>query len=96
MGPLINECFCFFSCRFKLRGPKHIIFYELPQYPHFYPELCNLLEEPGRLSVDTLTCSVLYSRFDFLRLAAVVGTSRAERMVSTEKAVHMLVSGDAS
>ena len=89
----------FLSFRFKLRGPKHIIFYDLPQYPHFYSEMCNMLEDPGRItaiSTDMLTCTVIYSRFDALKLGEVVGTSRAERMINTEKTVHMLVSGDTS
>ena len=89
----------FLPFRFKLRGPKHIIFYDLPQYPHFYSEMCNMLEDPGRItaiSTDMLTCTVIYSRFDALKLGEVVGTSRAERMINTEKTVHMLVSGDTS
>ncbi|PVD26720.1 hypothetical protein C0Q70_14398 [Pomacea canaliculata] len=40
-----------FYRRFKLRGPKHLIFYELPQYGHFYSELCNMLEDPRRRSL---------------------------------------------
>jgi U3 small nucleolar RNA-associated protein 25 len=86
-----------FNCRFKLRGPRHLIFYELPQYPHFYSEMCNLLEEPGRFSMvskETLTCTVLYSQFDALKLRQVVGTARADHMLQADKTVHMMVSGD--
>ncbi|KAL8619667.1 hypothetical protein ACOMHN_019722 [Nucella lapillus] len=85
-----------FYRRFKLRGIRNIIFYELPQYPHFYSEMCNLLSEPGRTSVDMLTCTVLYSPFDIMRLTGVVGAHRAQQMVVSDKKIHMLVSGDAS
>nr|KAG5711361.1 hypothetical protein BaRGS_006058 [Batillaria attramentaria] len=63
-----------FYRRFKLRGLKHIIFYELPQYAHFYSEMCNLLEDPGRISAistDTLTCTVIFSKYEAHKLAEV-------------------------
>ncbi|XP_076463497.1 U3 small nucleolar RNA-associated protein 25 homolog [Babylonia areolata] len=85
-----------FYRRFKLRGIRHIVFYALPQYPQFYAEMCNLLSEPGRMSVDMLTCTVIYSRFDLMRLTEVVGTARARQMAASSKTVHMLVSGDTS
>lgn len=92
----LNQCILVFF-RFKLRGPKHIIFYELPQYAHFYSEMCNMLEDPGRISssaTDTLTCSVLYSKYDAQKLAEVVGTERAKHMLTSDREVHMLVSGE--
>jgi len=33
-----------FFRRFRLKGIGHIIFYQLPQYPHFYSELCNYIQ----------------------------------------------------
>lgn len=100
--PFLSNCYMLGLClsslpRFKLRGPKHIIFYELPQYAHFYSELCNLLEDPGRISsvsTDRLTCTVLYSKYDAHKLSEVVGTERANHMLTSDRDVHMLVSGE--
>jgi U3 small nucleolar RNA-associated protein 25 len=37
------------------------------------------------------TVTVLYSKYDVQRLAAIVGTDRAARMVSSERNVHMFM-----
>lgn len=34
-----------FFRRFRIRGPRHVIFYSLPEYPHFYSEITNFLAE---------------------------------------------------
>ena len=83
----------FFCFRYKLRGIKNIIFYQLPSYPQFYSELCNMLDSKQG-TVTEHTCMVLYSRYDAHRLASVVGAERCAHMLSTEKGVHMLVSGE--
>ena len=41
-----------------------------------------------------LTCTVLFSRFDRLRLARVVGADRAAAMIGAEKQVHMFITGE--
>lgn len=33
-----------FYRRFTIKGIRHIVFYQLPSYPHFYAELINLLQ----------------------------------------------------
>jgi U3 small nucleolar RNA-associated protein 25 len=82
-------------CRFKIRGVKHIVFYDLPIYSHFYSELCNMLADSPRGAEDDIqSCTVLYSRFDVLKLSAIVGMERASRMVNSDKQIHMIVSGD--
>ena len=85
---LINLILSYFICRYHLRGIKHLIFYDLPLYAHFYSELCNMLA-----SADNATCTTLYTRYDAHRLAAVVGTDRAGHMLAAEKGVHMFVTG---
>lgn len=32
-----------FFRRFKIRGARHVVFYSLPEYAHFYPEIVNML-----------------------------------------------------
>ncbi|XP_063958961.1 U3 small nucleolar RNA-associated protein 25 homolog [Lytechinus pictus] len=91
---IITERLHFFR-RFKLRGIHHIIFYQLPTYPHYYSELCNMLETPTTEgAMKEHTCSVLYSKYDALRLGPVVGLKRNTQMMNSEKNVHMFVSED--
>ncbi|KAI0229305.1 Digestive organ expansion factor-like protein [Lamellibrachia satsuma] len=85
-----------FYRRFRLRGVHHVIFYELPLYASFYTDVCNMLTDPRRAAaaaVDHFTCTVLYSRYDGHRLAAVVGSDRASYMITSQKGVHMFVTG---
>jgi len=62
---------------------KRVIFYAPPQYPEYYSEILNKLKETDA------TCLVLYTKFDRFELERVVGTARAERMLGSEKNVHM-------
>jgi U3 small nucleolar RNA-associated protein 25 len=43
---------------------------------------------------SNMTVTVLYSKYDVQRLAAVVGTDRAARMVNSERNVHMFMTGE--
>jgi len=81
------------SRRFRLRGVHHVIFYELPLYGSFYADVCNMLTDRRRPTADHFTCTVLYSHYDAHRLAGVVGSDRASHMISTQKRVHMFVTG---
>ncbi|XP_014769386.1 U3 small nucleolar RNA-associated protein 25 homolog isoform X1 [Octopus bimaculoides] len=82
-----------FYFRTRLRGIRHIIFYELPLYPHFFSEICNLINDVKlkNLPKDDATGSILYSKYDVQRLAAVVGTNRSSLMIHSPKPVHMFV-----
>nr|SVE72920.1 EOG090X05RM [Ceriodaphnia reticulata] len=86
-----------FYRRLTLKGIHNIIFYQLPTYPNFYPELCNLLQDAFQSKKyrgdSTQTCTVLYSTFDAPRLAAIVGSQRAAEMLTSDRAVHLFVSG---
>lgn len=94
---LYSERFHFFR-RPSIKGILHLVFYQPPTFPHFYSEMCNLMQatnqnqEAGNES--NMTVTVLYSKYDVQRLAAVVGTDRAARMVSSERNVHMFVTGE--
>ncbi|XP_056021491.1 U3 small nucleolar RNA-associated protein 25 homolog [Ostrea edulis] len=86
-----------FYKRLKLRGIRHIVFYELPRYPHFYSEMCNMLQDSRRqMDKENMTSTVLYSSFDAQRLADIVGTDRAARMINSTKKAHMFVTGENS
>jgi len=87
-----------FFRRFQLKGVGHIIFYQLPQNPQFYPELCHLIQENFQnkrvRQRKNSSVNVMYCKYDAPRLAAIVGTERAAHMISSEKKIHAFVSGE--
>ncbi|KAL1770027.1 digestive organ expansion factor-like [Sigmodon hispidus] len=90
---LLTERFHFYK-RYTIKGIRNLIFYELPTYPHFYSEICNMLKATRRGEEATWTCTVLYSKYDAQRLAAVVGVERAAQMLRSPKNVHLFVTGE--
>ncbi|KAI9563344.1 hypothetical protein GHT06_010805 [Daphnia sinensis] len=86
-----------FYRRLTMKGIHHIVFYQLPTFPNFYPELCNLLQDafqnPKYRGDGSQTCTVLYSTYDAQRLAAIVGSQRAAEMLTSDRPVHLFVSG---
>ncbi|KAG8584310.1 hypothetical protein GDO81_008771 [Engystomops pustulosus] len=92
---VVTERFHFYK-RYTLKGIKNLIFYELPTYPHFYSEMCNMMKASNTGEEATWTCTVLYSKYDAQKLAAVVGAERAAQMLQSGKNVHLFVTGDNS
>lgn len=82
---LLTDCFG----RFRIRGIRHIIFYSLPLYNEFYPEIVNMLEGAGHMG--GVTCTVLYSYYELHLLSRVVGSVRAQQMLLSDDHIHMLV-----
>ncbi|XP_006359065.1 U3 small nucleolar RNA-associated protein 25 [Solanum tuberosum] len=70
-----------FYHRYKIRGIQNLIIYSLPERKEFYPEVVNLLQGSA--------CTVLFSRFDQLRLERIVGTAASKRMVTSDKGVFI-------
>ncbi len=90
--PVCNVYFYLFSFyRLKLRGICHLIFYSLPIYAEFYPELVNLLGELAK--VEGVSCTVVYSSYDALPLCRIVGTRQAKAMVTAQDNVFTLLTG---
>lgn len=94
---LYSERFHFFR-RIRVKGIRHIIFYSLPTIPHFYSEICNLMQEanqnPKAGSESNMTVTSIYCKYDVLSLAAIVGTEKASKMITSEKSVHMLMTSE--
>ncbi|XP_032494945.1 digestive organ expansion factor homolog isoform X1 [Phocoena sinus] len=90
---LLTERFHFYK-RYTIKGIRNLIFYELPTYPHFYSEVCNMLQATTRGEEAAWTCTVLYSKYDAQRLAAVVGVERAAQMLQSKKNVHLFITGE--
>ncbi|XP_015587698.1 digestive organ expansion factor homolog [Cephus cinctus] len=94
---IYSERFHFFR-RIRLKGVRHIIFYAPPTFPHFYSEICNLMQEanqnPRAGSNSNMTVTTLYCKYDAMQLTAIVGSEKAGRMITSEKTVHMLMTGE--
>ncbi|XP_069940559.1 U3 small nucleolar RNA-associated protein 25 homolog [Cherax quadricarinatus] len=95
---LYTERFHFYR-RYQIKGIKHIIFYDVPTYPHFFSEICNLMVEGKQnprvrqkyLGASTVTA--LFQRTDLTKLIGVLGSKRAGEVVSSDKAVHLCIIG---
>ncbi|XP_021186365.3 U3 small nucleolar RNA-associated protein 25 homolog [Helicoverpa armigera] len=94
---LYSERVHFFR-RFRIKGIRHIIFYQPPTYPHFFSEMCNLMQAMNQNrfggSECNMTVSVLYCQFDAPRLAALLGHERVARLMRSDTNVHMFVTGE--
>ncbi|KAG0446993.1 hypothetical protein HPP92_028565 [Vanilla planifolia] len=75
-----------FYHRYKIRGIKNLVIYSLPERKEFYTEMVNMLE-----GSNSMSCSVLFSRFDLYRLERIVGTASVTRMSSSDKATFCVL-----
>ncbi|KAI4492717.1 hypothetical protein M0804_002508 [Polistes exclamans] len=91
---LYSERFHFYN-RIRIKGIRHIIFYSLPTIPHFYNEICNFMQEsyqnPKAGSKNNMSITSIYSKYDSYKLSAIVGTERANQMITSEKTVHTII-----
>jgi len=89
---LFTERFYFFY-RYRIKGIKHIIFYGLPLYPQFYPEILNFMDTSveNSSSGSAASCTVLYSKFDALKLERILGSDRSRQLLTSTKDVHMVM-----
>ena len=79
------------SRRFKLRGARHVIFYSLPEYAHFYPEIVNCLGDTGGsegLGSD-ISCLVLFTQYEKMALERLVGAKRCAHILASAKNTFM-------
>jgi len=83
-----------FYRRTKIKGIRHIIFYQPPTYPHFYSEMCNLLQrmyQDRRAGIESnISVKVVYNHFDTWQMPQIAGISRYVRMCRSEKKVHTI------
>ncbi|XP_053614063.1 U3 small nucleolar RNA-associated protein 25 homolog [Plodia interpunctella] len=94
---LYSERVHFFR-RFRIKGIRHIIFYQLPTYPHFYSEMCNLMQECNQNKYGGSACntsvSALCCRPDAGRVAALLSAPRAAALLAADNPVHMFMTAD--
>ena len=64
----------------------HVIFYSLPEIPHFYPELVNMLKEASvKGMASEIDAVVLFSKYEQMALERIVGTERCDHMLNSNK-----------
>ncbi|XP_053681546.1 U3 small nucleolar RNA-associated protein 25 homolog [Sabethes cyaneus] len=82
-----------FFRRPRIKGIRHLVFYQLPTYPSFYAEMINLMANDYQnrkdgIDASSMTVTVLYTKYDLLRLASVIGTDQASKLAASAKAAH--------
>ncbi|RZF34126.1 hypothetical protein LSTR_LSTR003536 [Laodelphax striatellus] len=83
---LYSERFHFYR-RIRVKGIRHIVFFQPPSFPNFYSELCNLIHDDGESNVSVTT---LFNQFDVPQLSAILGSSRTRRLMKSNKVIHRL------
>ncbi|EDW01909.1 GH21695 [Drosophila grimshawi] len=73
-----------FFRRTRIKGIRHLIFYQPPNFPNFYSDLINLMLEvnqnPRDGLQDVMSVKVFYSKFDTLSLSNIVGNENASKL----------------
>ncbi|EFO24464.1 hypothetical protein LOAG_04023 [Loa loa] len=82
---LITERFYFYR-RYSIKGIKSLTFYQPPAQSKFYHEMIN------RTDCNYAYVRVLYTKFDFLRMAHIFGDNCIRQIMSSTKTTHVLVS----
>ncbi|OCH93789.1 digestive organ expansion factor [Obba rivulosa] len=77
---LISERFHFFR-RYKIRGIRNLIFYGPPDHPQFYTELLSYPFLDDNVEASDVTCRVLYSKYDWMRLERIAGSEGASALI---------------
>ncbi|PVF96106.1 DUF1253-domain-containing protein [Serendipita vermifera] len=79
---LVTERFHFFR-RYKLRGIRNLVFYAPPNRPQFYSEFLSFPFLDEDVQADDITCKILYSKYDYMRLERIVGTKEIGKLLAT-------------
>ncbi|CAF2410958.1 unnamed protein product [Rotaria sp. Silwood2] len=95
---LMTERFHFYH-RYRIKGIRHILFYDLPSYGHFYPEIVQFLTLPHVIDKkkttrtnqtdEPSTCTTLYAKEDALKLAYILGQNAVTDLLNSEKNTHL-------
>ena len=83
-----------FFNRYKIRGAMHLIFYSLPEYAQFYPEIVNIIGDiPSDAKNDAnnnvTSCTVLFTQYEKMALERLVGKERCDHIFSSDKTTFM-------
>ncbi|KAI9094703.1 digestive organ expansion factor, partial [Phlyctochytrium arcticum] len=78
---LTTERFHFFR-RYHIRGIRHLVFYGLPEYPHFYSEMLNMMDHTAAGEVGV---TALFTQYDRIKVERIVGTRRVAKLTDGQK-----------
>lgn len=70
--------------RYRIRGIRNIVFYALPEHPQFYTEYLSYPWLDEGVDASDVTCRVLFSKFDAMRLERIVGSVEARKLVGVD------------
>ena len=70
------------ASRYKLRGIRNLIFYGPPDHAQFYTEFLSFPFLDDDVDASDVTCRVLYSKYDWLRLERIAGREGARELLS--------------
>jgi U3 small nucleolar RNA-associated protein 25 len=98
---LMTERFHFYH-RYRIKGIRHVLFYDLPSYGHFYPEIVHFLTLPhvedkkkqittSNQTNEPSTCTALYAKEDALKLAYILGQNAVTDLLNSEKNTHLFM-----
>eukprot|EP00026_Physarum_polycephalum_P004330 Phypoly_transcript_04348.p1 GENE.Phypoly_transcript_04348~~Phypoly_transcript_04348.p1 ORF type:complete len:705 (-),score=51.28 Phypoly_transcript_04348:92-2161(-) len=74
---------CYYYNRMSIPRVKHIVFYAPPLFARFYTELLNPM-----VGSDT-TSLMLYTKFEKMQLERIVGLSRSQKMLVSNKSTFL-------
>lgn len=88
-----------FFRRMRIKGIRHIIMYQPPMWSNLYPEMINLMQEINQNPNDdvvknSMTVTVLYTKYDILQLSAIVGHANVSKMLASKKNTHMFMNNE--
>ena len=96
---------CHYFRRYKIRGAQHAIFYSLPEYPHFYSEMLNMLSSQSDIEKITKQPSLAKQNYGTstsntgnsgsctsLTLFTQLDKQPLQRVVGNKRSKHMLKS----
>ena len=66
---------------YKIRGIRNIIFYAPPDHPQFYTEFLSYPFLDDGVEAADITCKVLYSRYDYMRLERIAGSDGVGELI---------------
>ncbi|KAH8272837.1 hypothetical protein KR018_001996 [Drosophila ironensis] len=82
-----------FFRRTRIKGIRNLIVYQPPNFPHFYSEMINLMLEsnqnPRDELADSMSVSILFTKYDLLSLSNIVGSENAVRLTSGKKDTYL-------
>lgn len=73
---LLTDCH-----RYKIRGIRNLLFYGPPDHPQYFTEYLSYPFLDDDVDASDVTCRVLYSKYDWMKLERVAGTEAAAELV---------------